>query len=204
MLHFYLLSNISLFHFMKKSSWIFSHLFDNGELWALGTSFKFKFYLLFFLTPLGMCTCKNVCLLPSMLCWLIRKTQKWEAPSPPLIIAEESNTDWRNCTFKQFWHVVFSFVFSGFFFCCLFVFCFLGPHSWHMEVPRLGVELELQLLASATATATQDLSYICNLRQSSWQCQIPDPLSKARDQTCILLDISWIHFCCTTARTPGM
>ena len=24
---------------------------------------------------------------------------------------------------------------------------FLGPHPWHMEVPRLGVELELQLLA---------------------------------------------------------
>ena len=23
-------------------------------------------------------------------------------------------------------------------FICLFV-CFLGPHSWHMEVPRLGV-----------------------------------------------------------------
>ena len=26
---------------------------------------------------------------------------------------------------------------------CLFVFCFLGPHLWHMEVPRLGVKLEL-------------------------------------------------------------
>ena len=21
-----------------------------------------------------------------------------------------------------------------------FIFCFLGPHLWHMEVPRLGVE----------------------------------------------------------------
>ena len=28
-----------------------------------------------------------------------------------------------------------------FFFFCLFV--FLGPHPWHMEGPRLGVELEL-------------------------------------------------------------
>ena len=27
-------------------------------------------------------------------------------------------------------------------FLCLF-FCFLGLHPWHMEVPRLGVELEL-------------------------------------------------------------
>ena len=25
----------------------------------------------------------------------------------------------------------------------LFFFCFLGPHLLHMEVPRLGVELEL-------------------------------------------------------------
>ena len=25
----------------------------------------------------------------------------------------------------------------------LFCFCFLGPHSWHMGVPRLGVESEL-------------------------------------------------------------
>ena len=27
----------------------------------------------------------------------------------------------------------------------LFFFFFLGPHMWHMEVPRLGVELELHL-----------------------------------------------------------
>ena len=25
--------------------------------------------------------------------------------------------------------------------------CFLGPHLWHLEVPRLGVESELQLPA---------------------------------------------------------
>ena len=52
-----------------------------------------------------------------------------------------------------------------------------------MEVPRLGVELESQLPAYATATATQDLSFICNLHHSPWQCQILNPLSKARDQT---------------------
>ena len=43
---------------------------------------------------------------------------------------------------------------SNFFFCLL-----LGPHLRHMEVPRQGVELELQLLAHATATATWDLSH---------------------------------------------
>ena len=34
----------------------------------------------------------------------------------------------------------------------LFLFPFLGLHLWHMEVPRLGVELELQQPAYATAT----------------------------------------------------
>ena len=36
-----------------------------------------------------------------------------------------------------------------------------------MEVPRLGVDLELQLLAYTTATATQNLSHISDLRYSS-------------------------------------
>ena len=44
-----------------------------------------------------------------------------------------------------------------------------------MEVPRLGVESELQLL---DATATWDPSFICDLHHSSWQCQILNPLSK--------------------------
>ena len=30
----------------------------------------------------------------------------------------------------------------------LFCFCFLGPHWWHMEVPRLGVQSELSIVAS--------------------------------------------------------
>ena len=38
-----------------------------------------------------------------------------------------------------------------------------------MDVPRLGVELELQLPAYATVTAKQDLSCICNLLHSSQQ-----------------------------------
>ena len=62
-------------------------------------------------------------------------------------------------------------------------FCFLGPHPWHMEVPRLGVQSELQLPTYTAATATRDLSCIFNLRHSSWQCQILNSLSKARDRT---------------------
>ena len=38
---------------------------------------------------------------------------------------------------------------------------FLRPHLWHMEIPRLGVKLEL--LTYATATATPDPSPICDL-----------------------------------------
>ena len=62
-----------------------------------------------------------------------------------------------------------------------FVFVFLGLYLQHMEVPRLGVELELHFLAYATATAKQNLSYICDLYHSSWQCQFLNPLSEARD-----------------------
>ena len=31
-----------------------------------------------------------------------------------------------------------------------------GAHPWHMELPRLGVELELQLLVYTTAAATPE------------------------------------------------
>ena len=43
----------------------------------------------------------------------------------------------------------------------------LGLRLWHMEVPRLGVQLERQLPAYATAIATPDLSHVCNLHHSS-------------------------------------
>ena len=41
-----------------------------------------------------------------------------------------------------------------------FFFFFLGLQMWHMEVPRLGVSLELQLPAHARATATPDPSHV--------------------------------------------
>ena len=57
-----------------------------------------------------------------------------------------------------------------------------------MEVPRLGVESELQLPAYTTAIATWNLSCVCNLHHSSWQRQVLNSLSKARDWTCILME----------------
>ena len=76
---------------------------------------------------------------------------------------------------------------------------FSGPHPWYMEVPRLGVKLELQLLAFTTAIATQDPSHGL---WPMWQCQITDPLSEDRDGTCSFMDTSQIHFCCATTATP--
>ena len=49
-----------------------------------------------------------------------------------------------------------------------------------MEIPRLGVKLELQLLAYATTIATPDASHVCDLHHSSWQCWILKPVSRAR------------------------
>ena len=74
-------------------------------------------------------------------------------------------------------------------FVCLFLlFCFLGPHPWNMEVPKLGVESELQL--QATATAMPDLSCICSLHHSSWQHPILNQLREVRVRTCVSLSTS--------------
>ena len=56
-----------------------------------------------------------------------------------------------------------------------------------MEVPRLGVKLELQLPVYAIATAMPDLSCICGPRCSLQQHLILNPLSETRDQFCILM-----------------
>ena len=80
--------------------------------------------------------------------------------------------------------------------------CFLGPHPQHMEVPRLGVESELQLPAYTTATATWDPNCICDLHHSSWKCRILNPQSDARDQTGNPTVPSQICFCYAMTGTP--
>ena len=50
----------------------------------------------------------------------------------------------------------------------------LGPHLQHMEVPRLRVESELQLLVYATATAPPDPSRVCDLHTPQLMAT-PDP-----------------------------
>ena len=49
------------------------------------------------------------------------------------------------------------------------MFCFLGPHPWHVEVPRLGVKLELQLPTYAAATGSWDPSHVFDRRRSRHQ-----------------------------------
>ena len=79
---------------------------------------------------------------------------------------------------------------------------FSGPHLGHMEVPRLGVQLELQLPAYTTATAMPDPSCVCDLHHSQQQHPILNPLSEARDRTRNLTAPSQIRFYCARTDTP--
>jgi len=49
----------------------------------------------------------------------------------------------------------------------------------------------IKAAAEATAIATPNPSCICDLCCSLQQCQVLNPLSKARDGTLILMDTSW-------------
>ena len=93
------------------------------------------------------------------------------------------------------------------FYLFIYLFCLFGGaelHPWHIEVPRLRVQVELQLPADATATDTAvwDPSPVCDLHHSSRQPQILNPLSEAKDGTRSCMVASWICFCCTMMGTP--
>ena len=80
--------------------------------------------------------------------------------------------------------------------------CFLGPHVRRMKGTSQGVESDLQQLAYATATP--DLSRVCDLYHSSQQRCILNPLSEARDQTQNFMVPTWflVRFV-STAATRG-
>ena len=69
-----------------------------------------------------------------------------------------------------------------FFFClfCLFAFSVAAPMAYEGSQAR-G-------LIGAVATATWDLSRVCDVHHSSRQCRILNPLSKARDRKFVLVD----------------
>ena len=50
-------------------------------------------------------------------------------------------------------------------------------------------QIRVAAVAFAIATAALDLSCICDLHCSLWQCWILNPLSEASDHICILREI---------------
>ena len=57
-------------------------------------------------------------------------------------------------------------------FCSIFTWL----HLQHMEVPGPGAELEPTLLTYTTVAVTLELSNICDLHHTLWQCLILNPL----------------------------
>ena len=85
----------------------------------------------------------------------------------------------------------------------LFFYFFRGHTCGIWTFPGWGVKLELQLMDYATATATPDPSHVCNLHCRSWQRQILNPLSGARDWTCIHKDSGYVRYHWATTGTPS-
>ena len=76
----------------------------------------------------------------------------------------------------------------------VFIYLFLGPQPWHMEVPRPVVQLELQLLAYFTATAMLDSKPHLQPTPQLTATQDPNTLSRTRDQIRILMDTTQVCY----------
>ena len=76
----------------------------------------------------------------------------------------------------------------------LFVcFVFVGPHLRHMEFPRLGGQTGATAASLCHNHSNAGSEPHLHLHHSSGQCRIFNPLNKARDRTCILMDTSRVH-----------
>ena len=67
---------------------------------------------------------------------------------------------------------------------------------------RFPVNVGAVALAYTTGAATPDPSHVFDLHHSSWQHWILNPLSEARDWTCILTDASQMHILWAMMGTP--
>ena len=98
-----------------------------------------------------------------------------------MTVFASSEVFWEACRYLHQFGMAFMFTHrhrsAGKFF---FFFVFSRLYSQHIEVPRLGVEMELQLLACHSHGDTGS-EPICDLCHSLQQHQILNPLSKARD-----------------------
>ena len=85
----------------------------------------------------------------------------------------------------------------AFFAVVLSVLCFFAFFRAALEAYG-GSQARGQIRAVAASLhhshSNRDLSGVCDLHHSAWQCQIFNPLIKTRDQTHILMDPSRIGF----------
>ena len=87
-------------------------------------------------------------------------------------------------------------------FLIFFLILFLGPNLWHMEVPRLGLEPELQLLASTTPQPQQGQIQAASATYISAYGKAGSLIGKFKNQTHIFTDIGRIYFHFATMGTP--
>ena len=89
---------------------------------------------------------------------------------------------------------------SLFFFCLNFR---ATPGAYGGTQARGGIRAVAAALHRRHGNTRSELqSCIWELHRRSWQRQIFNPLSKARDQTCVLVDTSWVRFHWAAMGTP--
>jgi len=80
---------------------------------------------------------------------------------------------------------------------------FLGPHPWHVKVPRQEFRDRIRAEAAGLYRSHSNTRSSCihELHHSSWQHQILNP-SQTSNWSCILMDTSRICYLWATMGTP--
>ena len=90
-------------------------------------------------------------------------------------------------------------IFEGFFcFFLLFVF-WATPAAYGSSQAGGQISFSCQPMPQSQQHQIWD---VCNLHRNSKQCQILNPVSGARDWTCVLMDTNYIHYHWATMGTP--
>ena len=104
------------------------------------------------------------------------------------------------------WAVSFTYQFFLFFLFFFVLFVFFVFSLFTAATAAYGGSQARRLIGAVAAGLYQNHSNTRSepfLRHSSWQCQILNPLSEARNRTCNLRVPSRIRFCCATMGTPS-